>query len=183
MIVLSHTPVLETDRLTLRAPTGSDWPHWRDFMASDRSHFVRQHEPDDAKAWRGFGHAIGHWVMRGWGSFVFCQRGSDRPLGMAGPWYPAGWPEREIGWTVWSTEAEGKGYAYEAAAAARNHAFDNLGWDSAVSYIAPENARSIALAERLGATRDEGAATPDFGEPCLVFRHSPSVLAKETPHV
>ncbi len=126
---------------------------------------------DEAKAWRAFGHIIGMWVMRGYGQFVYCLKGSDEALGMVGPWHPVDWPEREIGWHVWTAEAEGKGYAFEAASAARDYAFGALGWDTAVSYIDPANDRSIALALRLGARRDTEAATPHPEEPTLVYRH------------
>lgn len=171
MIALADTPILTTERLTLRAPVAADWPHWRAFAASDRARFIRPDDFDDSKSWRAFGHVIGHWVLRGWGSFIFTRQGDDRPLGMAGPWYPEGWPEREIGWTVWAAEAVGQGFAFEAAQAARAHAFGTLGWRTAVSYIDPRNTRSIALAERLGAVRDTAAATPDPDQPCLVYRH------------
>lgn len=172
MILLSPTPILTTQRLRLRAPVAGDWPFWRDFAATERARFIRPAEFDDGKSWRAFGHVIGHWVLRGWGSFVFTRQDDDIPLGMTGPWYPEGWPEREIGWTVWSADAEGKGYAHEAALAARAYAFDKLGWDTAVSYIDPRNARSIALAERLGATLDTGAIAPASDEiACLVYRH------------
>lgn len=170
MITLSPTPVLETDRLRLRAPVAADWPAWRDMVRTDRARFIRSGEPEDSKSWRAFGHIIGHWVMRGFGSFVFALKNDDQALGMAGPWFPHGWPERELGWSVWTAEAEGKGYAFEAASAARDHAFKTLGWTTAVSYVDPENSRSIALAERLGAVVDPNAATPG-DEPCLVYRH------------
>lgn len=169
-VTLFNTPTLETERLILRAPKAEDWPHWRAFMASDRSRFMRDEEIDDGKSWRAFGHVVGHWVLRGYGSFVYTLRDDDRALGMTGPWHPFDWPEREIGWSVWTPEAEGRGYAFEAAKAARAHAFEQLGWNTAVSYVAYENARSIALAERLGAVRDGSAKTP-WDEPCFVFRH------------
>jgi RimJ/RimL family protein N-acetyltransferase len=84
-----------------------------------------------------------------------------------------GWPEKEIGWSVWAPEAEGKGLAFEAAQAARAWAYGTLGWTTAVSYIDPANARSIALARRLGATRDPEAPLIDGYTPenTLVFRH------------
>jgi RimJ/RimL family protein N-acetyltransferase len=88
---------------------------------------------------------------------------------MAGPWYPADWSEPELGWTLWSAAHEGKGYAHEAAVAARAHAYSVLGWTTAVSYIDPDNARSIALAERLGATLDPDAAHHNPAD--LVYRH------------
>ena len=168
--VLSGTPVLETERLILRAPVAADWPFFRDFTLSERSVFVRPDEVDTARAWRSMGHVVGMWVLRGFGSFVMERKEDRAPLGLCGPWYPIDWPEPEIGWTLWSADAEGKGYAFEAATAARRHAFDNLGWPTAVSYIDPANARSIALAERLGAVRDRDAAFPG-NDPCLVYRH------------
>lgn len=169
-IRLAETPELETERLILRAPGAPDWPVWRTMMASDRSRFIRNGEIDDGKAWRAFGHVIGHWVLRGYGMFVFALKSDTTALGMAGPWHPFDWPEREIGWSIWTAEAEGKGYAFEAATAARDYAFGSLGWDTAISYCDPANLRSIALAKRLGAVRDAQAKTP-WDEPCLVFRH------------
>lgn len=171
MITLSGAPVLETDRLILRAPGPQDWLPFRAFLANPRSTFIRGGEArDDAQAWRAFCHVTGSWVARGYGSFIITLKGDDLALGLTGPWHPIDWPERELGWTLWSDAAEGQGIAREAAFAARAHAFRDLGWDTAVSYIDPANARSIALAERLGATRDRDAAWP--GEkPLLVYRH------------
>lgn len=170
MIALSPTPILTTARLTLRAPQASDWPAWRDFAASDRARFIGG-PMDEAKAWRAFGHVIGMWVMRGYGSFVFHETGSNQPLGMCGPWHPADWPEAELGWTIWTEAAEGMGFAYEAVLAARAHAFDDLNWPTAVSYIDPDNGRSIALALRLAAIMDPDAAQPPGDTSVLVFRH------------
>lgn len=170
MIALSPTPVLETERLVLRAPAARDWEYFNAFLASDRGRFVRSGDYSEEQSWRAFGHVIGHWVLRGFGTFIFTLKDNDRALGMCGPWRPVGWPENELGWAVWAPEAEGHGFAHEAALAARDHAFDVLGWDTAVSYIAPDNARSIALAKRLGAAPDAEAAFPGAG-PCLVYRH------------
>ncbi|MEL7026999.1 MAG: GNAT family N-acetyltransferase, partial [Pseudomonadota bacterium] len=47
--------------------------------------------------------------------------------------------------------------------------FTELGLSTLVSYIDPENARSIALAERLGAVRDDEAEKPEDNP--LVYRH------------
>lgn len=169
-VTLSGTPVIETERLILRAPRKGDFEPWAAMATSERARYIGG-PLDRNTSWRALGHLTGHWVHRGFGMFIFSAKTDpDTPLGMAGPWFPEGWPEHEIGWTVWAPEAEGKGYAYEAAKAARDYAFCDLGWDSAVSYIDPDNARSIALAERLGARRDDEAAYPG-DEPCLVYRH------------
>lgn len=170
MIALAGTPVLTTDRLVLRAPVAGDWPAFHGMLASERGQFIRSGGYDLSNTWRGFCHLIGHWVVRGFGMFVFHAKGDDAPLGMTGPWFPETWPEREIGWSVWNPAAEGKGFAFEAAGAARDFAYRALGWTTAVSYVAAGNARSRALALRLGAVVDADA--PSIGEPpCLVFRH------------
>ncbi len=169
MISLAGISSIETERLVLRAPQGADWEAWRAFAVSNRARFIGG-AMDNGMAWRAFGHAIGHWALRGYGSFIFTLKGSDQAIGMVGPWHPFDWPEPEIGWTIWRSEYEGRGLAYEAALAARQHAYDTLGWDTAVSYIHPDNHRSIALAKRLGAHLDEDAAWPK-DEPCETYRH------------
>jgi RimJ/RimL family protein N-acetyltransferase len=67
-------------------------------------------------------------------------------------------------------EAEGKGYAHEAATVARDWVWANLAWPSMVSYIDAGNTRSTRLAERLSAALDEAAEQP-AGDDCLVYRH------------
>ncbi len=165
-------PVLHTERLTLRGPEARDYPAFRDFFASDRS--IHTGGPKDAKsAWILFAAELGHWHLHGFGMWTVEHEG--QPIGLVGCWYPDQWPEKEIGWLIWETH-EGKGYAFEAAQAARTHCYGPFGWDTAVSYIHRENTRSIALAERLGCTRDEAAVHPN--PDALVFRHpAPKELA------
>lgn len=165
---LADTPVLTTERLKLRAPNPGDWESLRSFAATDRADYLGG-PYDLASAWRVFCHIAGMWAVRGYGSFVFTLKDDDTPIGMAGPWHPAEWPEQEIGWALWDPSAEGKGLAFEAANEALNFAYTTLQWPTAVSYIAPANTRSIALAERLGATRDAAAKAPTEGD--YVFRH------------
>jgi len=171
MVALSPTPVIETSRLVLRAPAGRDFAAWREFFLSDRSRFIRPEAADEALAWRAWSGVIGHWVLRGWGSFVVTTHDSDAALGMTGPWAPINWPEYEIGWTLWSDEHEGKGLMTEAAKATLDHAFRTLKWSTAVSYISPENIRSIRLAERLGAVLDPEAPGFPGEKPAYVYRH------------
>lgn len=173
MIALTGTPVLETARLRLRAPVAADWPAYRDFALSERARYVRPPDIDAERAWRMFAAMIGHWALRGWGSFVMTLKSDDRPLGMVGPWFPEGWPEREILWMVWDRQAEGKGYVTEAVDACIDHVFGELGWDTAVSYIDPANTASIRLAGRLGAHHDPDAPTSRLAESpvLLVYRH------------
>lgn len=160
--------VLETPRLVLRPPVAADWPGVRAFYLSQRSRFTYGPKTE-AAAWRSFAAEIGHWTLRGYGMFTLSEKGGDDTgLGLVGPFYPLDWPEPEIGWMLWPA-AEGRGYGYEAARACLAHAFGALGWTTAVSYIDAANDRSIALAERLGARLDAGAAT--LSADTLVYRH------------
>jgi len=172
---LTGTPVLETERLRLRAPRLSDFEPFVSYFGSERSRFTGG--PQDRNlAWRAFCHLTGHWVHRGYGFFVLEEKDTGVALGTAGPFYPEGWPEPEIGWTLWHPEAEGKGYAQEAALAARAFVYDTLGWRTAISLIVDGNTRSEALARRMGCTLDGAFEHKQFGK-AAVWRHpSPEAL-------
>lgn len=76
-------------------------------------------------------------------------------------------PAVEIGWRLART-AWGYGYATEAARAALRHGFDECGLDEVVSFTTVANARSRAVMQRLGMTRD---AADDFDHPRLAADH------------
>ena len=101
------------------------------------------------QAWRSFATMTGHWAIRGFGMFSLIRKDTGRFIGRAGPWYPEGWDDREIGWGL-TKSAEGQGYAIEAARASMDYIFDTLGWPRVIHYIDPENAASRKLAEKLG---------------------------------
>ncbi|PUB10880.1 GNAT family N-acetyltransferase [Yoonia sediminilitoris] len=159
---------LTTDRLTMRRPVASDWDAYHDFMMSDRAAFFGS-SGDLAATWKTFAAELGHWQMYGCGMWAVTMTGNDTIIGLVGPWCPPHWPEKEIGWIMLSADVEGKGIATEAARAALAHAFGGLGWETAVSYIWPENLRSIRLAEKLGAVVDPTATGP--APEVLVYRH------------
>jgi RimJ/RimL family protein N-acetyltransferase len=174
---LTGTPVLETARLILRAPETADFEAWADYIGSDRARFTGGPQPR-AQAWRSFCGLTGHWVHRGYGMFVAAPRAGGPALGLVGPWFPEGWPGQEIGWILFGAGAEGKGLAFEAAQAARAHAYDVLGWPTAISLIDTGNSRSEALARRMGCTPEGTAELPGFG-PTGVWRHpAPDALAE-----
>lgn len=168
MNVPADIPVIETERLRLCAPAAHHIAAEAAFMASDRAQFVGG--PLDAEqTWRSWAGVIGHWVLRGYGFWAVEDRATGDYYGHVGCWCPEGWPEPEIGWSVMAN-AEGKGIAREAAIAARDHAYGAFGWTTAISLIAPQNARSIALAERLGATLESTFEHVRFGR-TLIYRH------------
>lgn len=168
-------PSIETERLTLRAPQMRDFDAYADFRASPRA--VHVGGPfSRAAAFEQFSALIGQWHLRGFGRWLIADRQTDAPLGVAGLYHPEDWPEPEVAWSVFE-HAEGRGIAFEAATAARAFAYDTLGWTSLISLVVPENTRSVALAERLGCTRDGIFRHETYGE-MPIYRHpAPEILS------
>lgn len=63
----------------------------------------------------------------------------------------------------------GHGYATEAAQACQNWAFEHLGVDRVVSFIAVRNQPSIGVAERNGMQRSKRLEHNRFGQPVYVY--------------
>ena len=168
MTTMFEIPTLTTERLRLRAPRLDDFDAYAAYRASERTVYVGGVETRVA-AFHGFCAMIGHWQFRGFGRWIIADKESDAPIGVAGPYFPEGWPEPEIAWTVFE-QAEGKGIAYEAAFRARQYAYETLSWPTAISAIVPENTRSVALAQRLGAVRERTYMHPNYG-PMDIWRH------------
>lgn len=115
---MSETPILHTDRLTLRPHTMADFAPYAAALATDRSRH------------------------------------------MGGPM------SEKQSWAMFCKDV----------ARARDWAFETLALDTLVSYVHRDNARSIALAERLGAAPDAGAPPCPYRDH-LVYRHpAPEVL-------
>jgi RimJ/RimL family protein N-acetyltransferase len=160
-------PTLTTERLTLRAPKLADFEHWAAFFASPRSVHERG-QCDRAEAWQRWAADVALWPLKGYGAFGMEDRATGAYLGEVGIYEPVGFPEPELGWFT-IPEAEGKGYAAEAARAVIVWARDGFGWDRLVSIIDPANARSIALGLRLGGVIDPDLPGIDPGD--VVIRH------------
>ena len=169
-VMTDQIPVLDTPRLTLRAPKLSDLPTLTAFYATERSHMVGG-PADESESFTKLASRIGHWAFRGYGLWHIDDRKSGDFIGWAGVLNTPGWDEPELAWTVFAN-GEGKGIAYEAAVAARAFAAEHFKLDRLISYIRPNNNRSSALAERLGATLE---STRQWrSKPCQIWRH-PSV--------
>lgn len=142
-------PTIETERLILRPPAPEDLPGWTAMVADEEASRFFGGPKTANEAWGNLCLFAGAWTIRGFGHFSVIEKASGRFIGRAGPWHPVGWPGEEIGWffdrSVW-----GRGFATEAATACLGWAFDVLGWERVVHVIAPDNHRSIRVAERIG---------------------------------
>lgn len=162
---------ITTERLLLRQPMPDDLPAWDGFFLSERARYVGGGESaSPEQSWRIFAIFLGHWPLRGTGPYVIEAAGDGRAIGMAGPWFPRGWPEAELTWSLWHAEHEGQGYAREAVRAVRRHVVDKLGWPRVVSYVDPANEASIRLCKALGCTEDPSLPVPD-DDGTLAFLH------------
>lgn len=134
------TPTLTTDRLTLGPLTMAHFEAFAAYVGGERR-----------AAWDSCAANAGQWVLRGYGPFWVSETATGAPVGRVGLWHPITYDRPELAWTVYPA-FEGQSLAFEAAVAARQWASAH-GLPPLVSYIAPDNARSIALAQRMGTTQ------------------------------
>lgn len=152
-------PRLETARLVLRVPCRDDFERW---AALGEDAIAMRHLGGVKSRFESWNHmlaAIGSWHVLGFGAFSVIRKADGQWVGRVGPLHPEGWPGDEIGWTL-ARDAWGHGYATEAATAAIDWTFANLGWPKIIHCIAPDNAPSQAVAARLGSVRGGPARMP-----------------------
>lgn len=164
---MAAIPTITTERLTLRAPTLADFEPLAALLASPRALGVGGPYSRFA-AWGLFCHDLACWQLFDHGALMIDLSASGECVGQIGINHGPLFPEKELGWMLYEGH-EGHGYAAEAAAAMRDWAFAERGFDTLVSYCDPANTRSIAVARRLGAVLDPDAPRQDPED--LVFRH------------
>lgn len=169
------TPILETERLRLRGHQLADFDNsaamWAD---AGVTRFIGGKPSSREDSWRRFQTYVGHWTLLGHGFWLIEEKVSGRFIGEGGfgafkreiePAFDA--PEQ--GWAL-APAAHGKGYALEAMQAAVTWGEQHFKRRDFVCLIAPENAPSLRLAEKLGYR--EYARSPYRGEPSVLLRRS-----------
>ena len=160
---------LETDRLVLRMHRNDDIDGYASMHADAETvqYLGRGQTMSRSEAWRHMALVNGHWHLLGYGMWAVEEKSSGLWIGRVGAWNPLDWPEFEIGWAI-LPEYQGKGYATEAGAAARDWCFETLGRDRICSVIRPGNDPSVKVAEKLGETFER---TEDdvLGSPAMIY--------------
>lgn len=123
--------------------------------------------------------ARAHWREHGFGRWVVelpAEAGFIGTVGLSWVGFEAHFtPAVEIAWRL-ARAYWGRGYAFEAARAACDFGFAELGLVEIVAFTVPANLRSRRVMERLGMTRD---AAEDFEHPnvppgplkrCMLYR-------------
>ena len=145
--------MIETERLILRrVDPERDFVAWSKAMADEQTvRYLGTKPMNSNDAWRNMAVSMGHWEIRGYGFFSVELKETGEWVGKVGPWFPRGWPGREVGWTI-SPDHLRQGYGAEAARASINYVFSILGWDKVIHVILEGNQASMALAKAVGSS-------------------------------
>jgi RimJ/RimL family protein N-acetyltransferase len=176
--------LLRTERLLLRKPALGD-AEWaaRYLVDPEVMRFIGGVAPvaelDPEAVVQGW---LDRWDANGVGPFVLVRQEDGAFLGRCGfvVWDTRTWrvttvPEAgehaqpELGWTL-LREHWGRGYATEAARAARAWGEREARVEHLISLIHPDNAASQRVAERLGA-QPTRTVMLELGIPCVVWEH------------
>ncbi len=144
---------IATARLLLRPMRQDDLDTFAGFATDEETMRYMGGVLSREDTWRQMAMLIGHWELKGFGSFAVEVRETGDLIGRIGFHQPEGWPGFELGWML-GREFWGEGYATEAAQRLLDHGFNNLDKAHIISVIQPENERSIRLATRIGEKRE-----------------------------
>ena len=172
-----EAPRLETERLVLRHYRKEDFP--AQFAIVTDPEVMRHFSGPPMgreEGWRRFAASVGSWPLLGFGGWGVTRRDNGVLVGTIGlfnAWrdlVPEFGEEPEMSW-IFDTSVHGQGIAREACEAVLGWADANLPPVNVWAIVAPENAPSLRLAERLGFERLKDSVYKD--EPTAVFRRSP----------
>lgn len=104
----------------------------------------------------------GHGLLR------VALKATDEPVGICGLVRRDTLPHADIGF-AFLPEHCSRGYAVEAAEAAIRHGRTDLGLDEILAIVAPDNARSIRVLERLGLSYDREVILSPGAAPLSLF--------------
>jgi RimJ/RimL family protein N-acetyltransferase len=164
----TNVPVIETERLRLRGWQERDFPAYAAYRSDAASQTFLGEVMTRDQAWDRFCVDMGVWTLRGYGIFAIADQTSDAAIGYTGIWYPLSIEEPELSWSLFPGQT-GRGYATEAALAARSWFYGTLDMPPLMSLIAPGNSASKAVAERLGAVLERDYMLE--GEHRHLYRH------------
>lgn len=174
------TPLLETERLRLRAFRADDFARQAPAFTDPAVFAHLGGSPIGAEdAWRKMLCGPGLWAMLGYGYWALERKSDGRYVGQVGfadfkrDLAPSIEGEPEMGWIL-MPDAHGQGYASEAVAAGLAWAEANLTQPRFSCIIDPGNAASLRVAEKAGFV--ETARTTYKGDATVIL-HRPNPLS------
>jgi RimJ/RimL family protein N-acetyltransferase len=167
-------PTLKTPRLSLRAMQAGDFDRFAEIWATPEVvRYITGTPRSRERSWDAFLQNAGHWQIKGFGYWALQPHDADHICGQTGFFLRnrdlgAGFDGcPEAGW-VMAPEVQGRGLGLEAVQTAHDW-FDQAIGGASVCIIAPENERSLKLADRLG-YRSIGEAEVDGGAVVMLRR-------------
>lgn len=145
--------ILTTDRLCLREMTEADLPFVAAMLGDEEAmrFYERTYTPLESSIW--LHRQLDRYARDGHGLWLVVARDSGEPIGQVGLAMQEveGRREPEIGWLV-RRDRWRQGFATEAAAGVRDHAFRERGYQRVISLIRPVNEPSMGVARKVGMT-------------------------------
>jgi RimJ/RimL family protein N-acetyltransferase len=169
-----------TERLVFREMTPDDLDMMADLLGDPEvmAYYPRPKSRAEALDWIVWNQRL--YRERGFGLWIVELRGTGGPVGDCGltPQAVDGILEIEVGYHV-RRSLQGRGYATEAASAARDHARDVLGLDRLIALIDPGNMPSQRVAEKIGLALEK--ETERAGKRLRVYAGRIRPLAQPSP--
>jgi len=176
--------VCETERLRLRHLLDADAPfilellNEPDFIRNIGDRKVRTLE--DARGYIQHGPQVSY-GKHGFGLFLVELKESGAPIGICGLLKRDYLDDIDVGFAL--REAyRGRGYAFEAAAAAMRHGRESLGIGRIVAITAPDNHASMGLLRKLGLEFERMLRLPDQTRDTRLFTPTERSLLKASEH-
>ncbi len=143
--------IIETERLSFREMSLGDLDFISSMLADPEvmRFYPKCYSRDESADW--IRRQMARYQRDGHGLWLVRDRESKEPIGQVGLLIQevAGRAHHEVGYLVHRSHWR-RGFASEAAAATRDHAFSQLGVDRVISLIRPENLPSQAVARKMG---------------------------------
>ena len=152
--VFSHFPVLETDRLHLRAIRVSDAADMYDYAKRDEvtKYLLWNPHPDVTYTRRYLEYLAGRYRLGQFYDWAIVSKSDQRLIGTCGfVRFDCPHNSAEIGYVL-SPDYQGQGYMYEAARRVMQFGFSVLGLHRIEARYMIENASSRQVMEKLGMT-------------------------------
>jgi RimJ/RimL family protein N-acetyltransferase len=168
---VDHTAVLETERLRLRHFERTDAPFiiellnspgWLQYIG-DRN--VKTEDQAIQYLQNG---PMKSYEVNGFGLSLVERKDDEQAIGMCGIIKREGLDHPDIGF-AFLPPFEGKGYAYEIAAATLQYAKEQLGISKVTAITLPINTRSIRLLEKIGLHLTGTTRLPNSEEDLLLY--------------
>jgi RimJ/RimL family protein N-acetyltransferase len=172
-MTMPEVPVLTSSRLTFRGHTRDDFADsaamWGDPQVT---RYIGGRSFTEEEVWARLLRYVGHWAVVGFGFWAVRETTTGRFVGEVGfadfhrPIAPLFDGAPEAGWVL-APWAQGKGFGREAVETLSAWGEARFEGGRTVCIIHPDNAASIAVAERCGYRRY--AQSEYHGDPTIVF--------------